>query len=366
MILNLRERFIFRVPRDLKYSKPVWFHCASVGEFNTARVIIEDVKKEGFKVIVTYFSPRARSFMKEKVGDIVDWVGALPIDLPFIIKRFNSLVDPRLLIVVEREFWPFLLSKTDVPKILINAYAKGSFMERKLVSKFDHIVARTEKDGNIFKEEGAKKVSVCGNLKLVFRAEDGGVDISAVGDIFVGGSTHEGEERILLEIFSALRKSFKNLKLVIAPRHISRSAEVLKLVKSYGFKASLRSEKKDDWDVLVLDTLGELSLFYRKAKVAFVGGTFVPLGGHNIAEPCRYDVPVFYGPYVHKIEDVACILESEGLGYRVSSAEEAVKVVSEILRGNVSFKKGFMRTLSDSIRSCYRSVIFEYLLERVY
>ncbi len=361
MVFDLKERLIFHIPTDLRQDRPVWFHCASVGEFNTARVIIEDLKREGMKVIVTYFSQRAKPFMEKKVKGMVDWVGVLPIDLPFTVSRFNRLVDPRLLIVVEREFWPFLLSKTKAPKILINAYAKGSFMERRLVGRFDHVIARTERDGRILREEGAKRVSVCGNLKLVFTTTEEVSDISLEGNIFVGGSTHEGEEEVLLKIFSVLKKSFDNLRLVIAPRHISRSREVLKLVESYGFKASLRSEEKDDWEVLVVDTMGELPLFYKKAKVAFVGGTFVPVGGHNIAEPCRYDVPVIYGPYVNKIEDVASILEKEGLGYRVSSVDEAVRIVSEILKGNIEFRKGLMKDLSESIRSCYRKIIWEYL-----
>ena len=361
MVFDLKERVIFNIPKDLKHCRPVWFHCASVGEFNTARVIIEDLKREGMKVIVTYFSQRAKPFMEKSVSGMVDWVGVLPMDLPFTVSRFNRLVNPRLLIVVEREFWPFLLLKTKAPKILINAYAKGSFMERKLISRFDHVIARTERDGEILKEEGAKKVSACGNLKLVFTTAEELSDVSLEGDIFVCGSTHEGEEEVLLKIFSVLRKSFDNLRLVIAPRHISRSEEVLKLVEKCGFKVSLRSEGKDDWEVLVVDTMGELPLFYKKAKVAFVGGTFVPIGGHNIAEPCRYDVPVIYGPYVSKIEDVASILEREGLGYRVSSMEEVVGIISEILKGNIEFKKGMMKNLSDKIRSCYRRIIWEYL-----
>ncbi len=361
MVFDFKERLIFHIPKDLKKYRPVWFHCASVGEFNTARVIIEDLKREGMKVIVTYFSQRAKPFMEKSVSGMVDWVGVLPMDLPFTVSRFNRLVNPRLLIVVEREFWPFLLLKTKAPKILINAYAKGSFMERKLISRFDHVIARTERDGEILREGGAKRVSVCGNLKLVFTTTEKLSDISLEGKIFVGGSTHEGEEKILLKIFAVLKKSFDNLRLVIAPRHISRSEEVLKLVEKCGFKVSLRSERKDDWDVLVVDTMGELPIFYKKAKVAFVGGTFVPIGGHNIGEPCRYDVPVIYGPYVSKIEDVASILEREGLGYRVSSVEEAIGIVSEILKGNIEFRKGFMKTLSEKIRACYKGVILEYI-----
>ncbi len=360
MSIFLKERFIIKkVPEHVANSNPVWFHCASVGEFNTARILIKRIRERGNKIVVTYFSPRAHDFMERVAKKEVDWISVLPADLPYTVERFNKLVSPKVLIVVEREFWPFLLGKTKVPKLLINAYAKGSFMERLLIGKFDTIIARSDKDKEIFMKEGARYVKVCGNLKFVFEAEESTVEGN--GKVFVAGSTHEGEETFIFELYARLKEMFGELKLVIAPRHISRSSEVIKIAESFGFEPVLRSDGRGEWEVLILDTLGELKSFYKIASLAFVGGTLVPVGGHNIAEPCRYDVPVLYGQYTHKVEDMVRVIEEMGMGFRIHSVEEAFKVCKDVLDGKIKLRKGLMVELSKNIEECYLKTILSYI-----
>ncbi len=362
MNFSIRERFIIKIPKFIRHSHPIWFHCASVGEFNTAKILIKRIKERGNKVVVTYFSSRAKVFMESKAKKEVDWVGVLPLDIPFLISRFNKILSPKILIVVEREFWPFLLTRTNSPKLLINTYAKGNLMERILIKKFDHIIARTEKDKEIFLKEGASSVSVCGNLKLVFENPSEPRKLNEVKEkLLVAGSTHEGEEEIIFELYIKLKKLFKDLKLVIAPRHITRADKVKINAESLGLKPVLRTDNKDSWEVLILNTLGELNMFYRTASIAFVGGTFVPVGGHNISEPCRYDVPVFFGNHISKVRDMAEILEKAGLGFKVSSIEEAFNVCIAALKGELEYEKGFMRKLSKSVEDCYMRIISNYI-----
>ncbi len=334
----------------------VWFHCASVGEFNTALPVIKEVKKR-FPVVLTYFSPRAEEYLKKK-KEFYDFLHPLPLDIPFLIRKFERMINPRLLIVVEREFWPSLLMFTKTKKILINAYSKGNFLEKFLSPHYDLIITRTEEDKKKFESYGCKKVKVCGNLKLVF--EDMGlknIEIPKDKKIVVAGSTHEGEEEIILKAF----KNLKNTRLIIAPRHIRRSNEVLKLAKSFGFKVSLRTkETKGDWEVLIVDTLGELRSFYALSDVSIVGGTFVNIGGHNLLEPAFFKKPVIFGKYTHKVKDLEEILVRYGYGFKVENEEELTitlkKLLTEDFRPLVDLKE-----LSERVKNCYLNEIFSYL-----
>ncbi len=354
----LRKRLLLEVPDTAQLSTPLWVHCASVGEFNTFAPILKELKKN-FSIVLTYFSPRAKDFL-EKRTDMWDVLFPLPIDIPPLVKKFERILRPKVLIVVERELWFSLVKFTKVKKILVNAYAKGSLLERLLAREYSLIVAREERDREIFTEEGARNVRVCGNLKLVqdfdpfklpFIPREG-------APVMVAGSTHRGEEEEILKAYMELRKHIK-LKLVIAPRHIARADELEGYLRNMGIRCVRRSKSVAFEEVLLLDTLGELRGFYSVADIAFVGGTLVPVGGHNLMEPALLGKPVLFGPYIHKVEDMAKILLERGQGFLVSNWKDIVTSVREIL------DKGFkacedLRRMSESIRECYlREILAE-------
>lgn len=349
--LDLSKRFLLEEPR-VNLTKPaLWVHCASVGEFNTVRPLLEELRKD-FSVVLTYFSPRAKDYL-EKRKDMVDFLFPLPADLPFLVKRFERAIKPKALLVVERELWISLIKATYCKKILLNAYAKGSFLERLLVEEYDLILARTHEDKRVFESLGARRVEVCGNLKLVgWEGPPPPVNLPKGFKYLVAGSTHRGEEEIILDAFEFLKREKEDLRLVIAPRHISRAEEVRNLVRKRDMKVSLRTEEGEDWEVLVVNTLGELRGFYCEGDIAFVGGTFVPVGGHNLLEPAFCSKPVLFGPHTRKVEDIKEILLRFGYGFPVGSPWELYRTAKDLLEKG--FKPlGDLKELSLKVKDCY-------------
>ena len=359
MEFDLRKRLLIEKPSLSRTRDLLWIHCSSVGEFNTVKPLLKPLR-ERFSILLTYFSPRSKEYL-EKKRDNFDILFPLPLDLPWIVRRFEEVVKPSALIIMERELWPSLLHFTRVKKILINAYARGSFLERLMVKKYSLIIARKKEDRDRFLKEGSRKVEVCGNLKLAgFPDNQPQAPIEKGGTkIFVAGSTHRGEEEVLIRALKGLIKE-GDVKLVIAPRHISRAEEVMETAERHGLRTSRWSKKEPEWEVLVVDTLGDLLSFYSICDVAFVGGTLVPVGGHNLLEPAFFDRPVLFGPHTEKVTDLEEILTEMGIGFRVRDEREILERAKEILGGFTPRKKG-LREIGRSVRECYLDKILSEL-----
>ncbi len=334
-----------------RVKNPIWVHTASVGEFNTALPIIRELKKE-HSILLTYSSPRAREYLRS-FSEEYDSLYPLPLDIPFLIKRFEERINPEALIILERELWPSLIMFTKTKKILINAYARGSLLERMLLKYFSLIVARTEEDAKLFKRLGAKRVMRCGNLKLVHEYTPKRLNIPE-GRYIVAGSTHEGEEEIILRAFKELK--LKDYKLIIVPRHIERAGKVKELSERFRFNTSLYSKLSGDWEVLIVDKLGLLRDIYPYGRVAIVGGTFVPVGGHNLLEPAYYSLPVVFGRYTQKVEDLKRILFNLGLGFQVKEPEK-LKDVLRFLISKINPPHVDLRKLGRDVKECYLKAI---------
>ena len=359
MDFDLRKRLLIEKPRLSEINNLLWIHCSSVGEFNTFRPLLGPLR-ERFSILLTYFSPRAKDYLAKR-RDQFDILFPLPLDLPWLVRKFEEIVKPSALIIMERELWPSLLHFTRVKKILINAYARGSFIERLMVKRYSLIIARKGEDRERFLEEGARRVEVCGNLKLAGFPDNQPEAPVEKGKtkLFVAGSTHRGEEEVLLRSLKELIRDGA-VKLVIAPRHVSRAEEVMEIAERHGLKTSRWSKREPEWEVLVVDTLGELMSFYSVCDVAFVGGTLVPVGGHNLLEPAFFDRPVLFGPHTDKVTDLEEILTGMGLGFRISNEREILERVKEILGGFVPRKRG-LREMGRSVRECYLEKILSEL-----
>ncbi len=342
-----------------KFTKPVlWVHCASVGEFNTFLPLLKELRKE-FSIALTYFSPRAEDFLRSR-SQYWELLYPLPLDLPFSLRRFEKQLSPKALIVVERELWPCLVSCTQTKKILVNAYAKGRGLERFLARRFELILTRGTEDEQRFKSYGAKRVKACGNMKFLVEeeAKEVRLPLQEGTKLILAGSTHEGEEEILLRAFSILKKSLP-VQLVIAPRHVSRAVRVAELARRHGFKTELKTGLKGlEWEVLVVDTLGELKSLYRLCDVAVVGGTFVPVGGHNLLEPLVWQKPVVFGRYTEKVRDMEEFILSTGSGVKVESGEKLAQVLLDLIKSPP--KAVDIRKKSKEIKDCYlRGILSE-------
>jgi 3-deoxy-D-manno-octulosonic-acid transferase len=280
---------------------------------------------------------------------LVTW---FPFDFSFSIRRFLNAYRPKVHVTIETEIWPNLirlLSRRGIPIIIANArisdrsyprYRLARPLLKNLLRKYERILAREQIDRDRFIAIGAEQSSVVvvGNVKFDYVPPDqplGFLDelerLAGQRPIFVAGSTVPGEEAMLLEILPQLAE--RGVFTVIAPRKPDRFDEVADLLVRGGVRLARRSriDRTEVADVLLMDTIGELSRLYRHARVAFVGGSLVPAGGHNPIEPAAVGVPVAFGPHMSNFRDIAAVLRSGDAAVSVSTVEQLLQFVLEMV-----------------------------------
>lgn len=310
--------------------KSIWLHAVSVGEINATEALIKRIKKEypEYKLVVTTVTATGQEIANKKLSGTADIISYFPYDFSFSVNSAIKAFNPALIIIAETEIWPGFVNqvnKKGIPLMLVNGrispgsfkgYKKLRFFFESVLNKFSSILMQTE----IYKQRvlkmGAPRqlVEVMGNLKFDIEKD---LDEGAVkqlknelkaGDnrVLIAGSTHKGEDEIVLRVFNRLKSEFEDLKLLIAPRHPERNAQVLGLLAASGYNSGLRSNN-DDFsrnDIILLDVMGELSKMYSVSYLAFVGGSFSNTGGHNPLEPAIYGIPVISGPTVFNFKDI--------------------------------------------------------------
>ena len=324
-----RERFALynkRYPKDI-----IWFHAVSVGESEALFPLVRQIQKQypNLKVLITTTTPTGSARVKAVMQDAVIHV-YLPYDIPDAIYRFMRCFKPKLAVIMETEIWPNLFlacGKRGIPLYIINArlsensarrYKKIPMLVRSALAQVSLIAAQTEDDAKRFISIGADsaKVKTLGNIKFDIKVSQETIEqgIQIKVDLFSGrfvwliASTHKDEESIFLALYQELKKTIPELLLVIVPRHPERFSEVRKLCEQQQLLVVLRTTKTRvgaETDVYLADTLGELKMLYATADVAFVGGSMVPNGGHNILEAAAVGVPIMFGPYMSNFKDIA-------------------------------------------------------------
>ncbi len=363
---------------NLFSGKTVWVHTPSVGEFHTVEPLLKKLKELNNRVILTYSSPRAGDYLKRTKA--VDAVEPMPPPLTFFVNRFVKKHKPDVLLIVESDRYAALYSAPVPRKLVLNARISErslgftkflNLILGKFLNDIDLFICKSEEECKKFKELGVdeKKLRVCGNLKIVPPPDVDKIEpplkFPEGRFIFTAGSTHEGEEGFLIEALKGLFEKIPNLTVVVAPRHTTRAKGVFELFsKSFPDKrvllrSGLKNGETFGGDILIVDTLGELLGFYKVADVAFVGGTVNPkVGGHNLLEPAYFGKPVVFGKHTQKVEDLAEILQSVGLGFEVSSPEELVDRVLN-LRGFEAPEPNPLRWLGETVLRCYLNAIFK-------
>ncbi|KPK99712.1 MAG: hypothetical protein AMJ91_06710 [candidate division Zixibacteria bacterium SM23_73_3] len=351
--------------KDLLGRKILWFHAASVGEVKVLSTIIPQVKREHpeYTLVVSTVTKTGKREAK-RILEGIKLVFFLPVDLKRFVRKTLKKIKPSALILVETELWPNLIkeakkrgcfvalingriSKDSLPRYLL---VKSLFKET--LSYIDLLCMQSEEHKERMTLLGANqdKIEVTGNLKcdrllLVREAVDEDelrkkLCIPDRYKVIIGGSIREGEERILIQVFKRLKQKHKNLLFVLAPRHLDRLKHTEKILsdlqmnfvkKSQLEEPTSKSRSLRDQSVILLDTMGELSKIYSLADVAFVGGSLVPVGGHNLLEPAIYGVPVLFGPYVDHFKEEAKILTGSGGGIKVNDEEELYCNLSSLL-----------------------------------
>lgn len=336
--------------------KCIWIHAVSVGEVITVLELVDKIKTnlKEYKIVFSTVTKTGNDLAKEKLGKDAEVVYA-PLDLSFIVKKFIRQVKPGLYIAAETELWPNLynaLEKEGVSIVQVNGrisdkalkgYKRMRFFTKNVLSCVKVFCMQSEMDCSRIISLGAaeEKVHMVGNLKFDGLNEKEEDIASLCGylkeeRLFVAGSTHPKEEELIVQVYKKLLTEFSDLRLVIVPRHIERSNEVLKLIETYGLTAVPFSDNpdmgKDKDKVLVVDKIGHLRQFYRFSKIVFIGKTFAVGGGQNMIEPASYGKPTIIGPKSENFKDAVRFLLSENALIQVKDEGELYAVMCDLLR----------------------------------
>ena len=332
----------------------IWIHAVSVGEVLATEPVVQALVEQypEHSILLTTVTPTGSARVTALFGNAVAHVYA-PYDLPAAVSKFLDRVRPQLAIVMETELWPNLFhacQQRSVPLLLVNArlseksvagYQRVRSLASQTLSAVTEIAAQSELDAGRFRSLGAdeRRIKVTGNMKfeqrippsLLERAEVLRRDWGVGRAVWVAGSTHEGEDEQLLDVFRQLRQRFMDCLLVLVPRHPERFETVTELCRHRGYNTVLRSEGVSctpDTEVFIGDSMGELPLFYAASDVAFVGGSLVRHGGHNLLEPAALGVPVVTGPHVFNFVEICELLLQAGACEKVEDTAGLLRTVS--------------------------------------
>ncbi len=340
--------------------RPIWVHALSVGEVISAVPLLKAMVRAYPRRDIVFSASTLTGFeiARRRIGQDVLAVFYYPYDFIFSVKRVAGAVNPALVVIVESDVWPNFVTemkKRSVPVVLVNArlsnrsfrgHRRLNLFAFQLFSKLDRICTQTQADVDRFLQLGILPGSVMRTGNIKFDQGKGGVEpekkkrLASLfysrpkAPVFVAGSTHEGEEAVLLEAYSIIRKQFPRLVMVLAPRDPGRAPSVCRISKAAGYTAILLGEmigKKTN--IAVVDTIGDLATLYGLADIAFIGGSLVKEGGHNPLEPACLSKPVLFGPDMTDFLEISKMLITGGGAFRVTDADaiagQAVALLKE-------------------------------------
>jgi len=359
-----RERLGF-VPRAARYragGPRIWLHAVSVGEVAAAACLLDAIKRRipAAQVLVTTTTPGGRA-AADKTCRAADAVFHFPLDFMPAVERAMRLVRPDLCLLVESELWLNFLAaarRRGVPTMVVNGRVSDRTLRRLrllrplfrwVVKRVDRFSMQSRTDAKRITGLGADplRVTDLGNVKFdqaaarVPAAERSRLarelGVAGAQTVIIAASTHPGEEQIAVDAFHTVRQVDPAARLIIAPRHVERAAEVERAVAQAGLRSRRRTQGPPDAaegpnTVVILDTVGELERVYAVATAAFVGGSFAPIGGHNVLQAAAQGVPCVFGPHMHNFRDIAEIITDAELGWQVQSPEELGMALAWLLK----------------------------------
>ena len=363
---------------SVRSDKPViWLHTVSVGETRAAATLVQALRKRypQHRILLTHTTPTGRAASEQLYGDDVLRV-YLPYDYPFAVRRFLRHFRPQAGVLLETEVWFNLIHAcryANMPLLLLNArlsersarkYARFPQLTRAGLQALSHIAAQTEADAARLKTLCERDVSVMGNLKFDVTPSESQIRLgetlfvwltaNSQRSIFLAASTREGEEELILD---ALRHAdIKDLLTVIVPRHPQRFDEVARLIAQRGF----RMQRRSNWgteacaaetEIVLGDSMGEMIAYYVVSDVAFIGGSLLPLGGHNLIEAAACGTPVLIGPHTFNFSQATEQAIACGAALRVQDAGELVSQVQILLQDDarrMAMRNSAERFISDN------------------
>ena len=347
----------------LPEKKNLWIHALSVGEALSAVSLVKRLRKDSDKrnIVFSVTTKTGFDIANKYLKDVVDALFYFPYDLAFSVKNVAKKIDPTLVVIVETDIWPnflFEMEKRKIPVVLVNArlsgksfigYKRLGFITRSLFLCFTNVCTQSIEDAVRFQKLGVPgdRITVTGNVKFDEEASNLSVEeidrwkqsfhIRNSQKILVAGSTHPGEESILLDVISRMKNHGVDLVLVVAPRDPQRARSLYRMFHSAGFSVGLMKELQEisgqkRLDVIIIDKLGILKTLYAIADVAFVGGSLIDRGGHNPLEPAAFKKPIIFGQDMSDFEDISkMMLEANG-AVRVRDANELYNVATLLIQ----------------------------------
>ncbi len=328
----------------------LWVHAVSVGEVNAAEPLVKALKLAypDAPLVITTVTPTGPARVQQLFGDSVFHI-YLPYDLPYAVNRFLRKLKPRVALIVETEIWPnlyFACHRYRVPLMIVNARLSERSLRgyrprplrgmlRAALGCVDVIAAQSPADADRYRLIGApsRRVLVCGNLKYDMPippdARVAGARLrehwGAGRPVWIAASTHEGEEQAALNAHLDVLRRLPDALLLIAPRHPERFAEAIHAARGMGFTVGSYGEDgmpAVSHQVFVIDAMGQLMPFFAASALAFVGGSLLPIGGHNVLEPAALGTPVVVGPHTFNFAEITASLIDQGGAVRVADAEQ--------------------------------------------
>ena len=337
--------------------KVIMLHGVSVGEIIALENLTKKIKETfpDYKIVITTGTKTGQDIAHKKYAEIADFITYFPFDIPFAVNSFLNKVRPSVVLIAETELWPnfaYYCKKKNIPLFVINgrisdttfnAYKRLKFFFKHILSNYTGLFTQSIEDRDKLIAIGAnpQTTEFMGNLKFDIKKLDVSIDIGkGENKLIIAGSTHKGEDEIVLEAFKNVKQKVSNAKLLLASRHLERIPDIVELVKSTGLSYGFRS-KGDTFaekDIILLDTMGELGKMYAICDFAFIGGSFNKTGGHNPLEAAVYNKPVITGPCIHNFKDIYGILTHTNAGKLVKTPQELESHMLKLLTDKEFYK----------------------------
>ena len=360
--IGLRQRFGI-YPQGIKktlkqHDNFTWIHAVSVGEMKAAAPLIEQLRIAfpNLRFVISTITSTGNT-VAEQIATDKDIVIYFPFDLSVIVKKTLSLINPKMLIILETELWPNMIRiafRRKIPVVIANGrisdgaypkYKKFSFVFAPIVKRIDLLCMQSEKDAQRIIDLGARRqnVKIVGNIKFDQVKEAQAEQLPELKTnvnelLIIAGSTHDNEEEILSRVYVKLKQKYNNIRLLIAPRHPHRVHEVIQVLSKHNLKSKLLSRiiqeelQVEPEEILVLDIMGVLSQVYRSADIVFIGGSLVKHGGQNPIEPALCLKPIIFGKYMFNFHEIEKMFLSGKAAISVDSEEELMRCLEELIR----------------------------------
>ena len=330
--------------------KVIMYHGVSVGEIIALENLVKKTKETfpDYKIVITTGTKTGQDIAKKKYEDVADFITYFPFDITICVKSFLDKIKPSVVLIAETELWPTFseyCKNRNIPLYVINgrisdatfkSYCLVKFFFKQILKNYTEVLTQSDEDNEKFIKIGSSenKTHVMKNLKFDVKRVNSDIQIGQDGfRVIIAGSTHKGEDEIILKSFTELKPKYKDIKLLLAPRHLTRLDEVKKLVEKTGLSFGQRSlnDTFENKDIIILDTMGELSKMYQICYFAFIGGSFNKTGGHNPLEATVYDKPAISGPSIHNFRDIYWILGRSKAGKVVKTPDELTNYIEILL-----------------------------------